>query len=81
MAIRDQVRIFILNNYLFSDDQARLSDSESLMRGGTLDSTGVLELIMFMEETFVIKVADDEMIPANLDSVQSIVSYVERKLR
>lgn len=81
MAIRDQVRTFILNNYLFSDDQARLSDSESLMRGGTLDSTGVLELIMFMEETFVIKVADDEMIPANLDSVQSIVSYVERKLR
>lgn len=79
MSIRDQVRSFILTNYLFSEDQSRLLDGESLMQSGTLDSTGILELIMFIEETFGVKVADDEMIPANFDSVQSIVSYIERK--
>lgn len=79
MSIRDQIRTFILGNYLFTEDQSRLADDESLMQGGTLDSTGILELIMFLEETFGIKVSDEEMIPANLDSVQSIVAYVGSK--
>lgn len=79
MAIRAQVRQFILNNYLFTNDDSKLSDSASLMQTGTMDSTGILELIMFLEENFGIKVADDEMIPANLDSVDNVVSYVERK--
>lgn len=80
MSIRDQVRKFVLNNYLFTEDDSRLSDTESLMQSGTMDSTGILELIMFLEETFGIKVADEEMIPANLDSVQNVVSFLERKL-
>jgi acyl carrier protein len=79
MSIKDQVRQFILNNYLFSDDQSKLVDHESLMQSGVLDSTGILELIMFIEETFDVKVADEEMVPANLDSVNNVVAYVERK--
>jgi acyl carrier protein len=79
MSIKDQVRQFILSNYLFTDDQSKLIDGESLMQSGTLDSTGILELIMFIEETFDVKVVDDEMVPANLDSVQNVVAYVERK--
>jgi acyl carrier protein len=78
MSIREQVRQFILSNYLFTDDQTKLVDEESLMQSGTLDSTGILELIMFIEETFGIKVVDEDMVPANLDSVRSVVSYVER---
>ncbi|HEY0941162.1 MAG TPA: acyl carrier protein [Steroidobacter sp.] len=79
MSIRQQVRHFILTNYLFTDDEQRLADAESLMQNGTMDSTGILELIMFLEETFNIKVADDEMVPANLDSVSNVVGFVERK--
>ena len=79
MAIAQQVRAFILNNYLFTDDESKLRDDESLMQSGAMDSTGILELIMFLEETFGIKVADDEMAPANLDSVTNVVAYVMRK--
>lgn len=79
MPIKQQVREFILTNYLFTDDPKKLSDAESLLRNGAMDSTGILELIMFLEERFGIKVADEEMIPANLDSVQSVVGFVERK--
>lgn len=79
MPVKSQVRRFILNNYLFTDDDTKLSDASSLMESGTMDSTGILELIMFLEETFAIKVADDEMIPVNLDSVDNVVSFIERK--
>lgn len=79
MSAKQQVRKFILNNYLFTDDERKLSDSESLMQNGTMDSTGILELIMFLEESFGIKISDAEMIPANLDSVQNVVSFLERK--
>jgi acyl carrier protein len=79
MSIRQQVRRFILTNYLFTEEEGRLADAESLMQSGTMDSTGILELIMFLEETFSIKVADDEMIPANLDSVVNVVGFIERK--
>lgn len=81
MTIKEQIRNFILTNYLFTDDQSKLPDTDSLMESGVLDSTGILELIMFVEEAFGIKVADDEMVPTNLDSVQNIVSYIERKKR
>ena len=79
MPAKNQIRQFILNNYLFTDDESKLSDASSLMQTGTMDSTGILELIMFLEETFGIKVADDEMVPANLDSVDNVVSFIERK--
>jgi acyl carrier protein len=79
MSIKQQVRQFILSNYLFTEDESKLSDAESLMQSGTMDSTGILELIMFLEETFDIKVGDDEMVPTNLDSVVNVVSFIERK--
>lgn len=79
MSIKQQVRRFILTNYLFTQDESRLSDTESLMKSGVMDSTGILELIMFMEETFGLKLADDEMLPENLDSVANAVGFIERK--
>jgi acyl carrier protein len=79
MSVKDQVRKFILSNYLFTEDDKALDDSASLMQGGTMDSTGILELIMFLEEKFGIKVADEEMVPTNLDSVQNVVAFVARK--
>jgi acyl carrier protein len=79
MQVKEKVRQFILKNYLFSSDESSLKDEVSLMQAGIIDSTGVLELIMFLEEQFGIKVADEEMTPENLDSVDRIVAFVGRK--
>lgn len=79
MSVRQDIRSFILRNYLYTDDAGALADGQSLMQSGTMDSTGVLELIMFIEERYALKVADEEMLPANLDSVDAVVAYVERK--
>jgi acyl carrier protein len=79
MTVGQQVREFILKNYLFTTEAKALQDSQSLMQTGVVDSTGILELIMFLEEQVGVKVADDEMLPENLDSVERIVAFVERK--
>lgn len=78
MSEKQKIKDFILKNFLFSNNGV-LADEESLVRNGVIDSTGVLEVISFLEETFNIKVADEEMIPENLDSVSSMVAFVARK--
>lgn len=77
--MNSQIKKFIANNFLFSADTTAIDDEQSLMQTGVLDSTGVLELIQFVEETFGIKVPDEDMLPANFDSVRAIASYVQRK--
>lgn len=77
--VTEQVRRFILEAYLFGDEQRMPADSESLMRSGVLDSTGVLELIEFLEDEFSITVEESETVPANLDSVDGLVGYVTGK--
>ena len=79
MSVEQQVRDFILENYLFTDDQSALNNADSFLETGILDSTGILEVIYFIEEDFDIKVEDDEMIPENLDSVDHIVAFISRK--
>ena len=79
MSIEQKVRDNILHNYLFTDDQSALSNDMSFLERGILDSTGMLELILFLEGAFGISVEDDEMVPENLDSVNNVVAYVSRK--
>jgi acyl carrier protein len=74
-----EVKKFIAKNFLFSDDADAVREDQSLMSSGTLDSTGILELIMFVEERFGLKVADEEMLPENFDSVNAIASFIARK--
>ena len=76
--IRDQVRGYILQNLLFTDDASQLPDDVSLLERGIIDSTGVLEIVMFLEETFRIKVKDSDMLPENFDKVDSIARFVAR---
>ena len=78
--IEQQVRQFVTDNFPFGrvDD---LSSDESLMDQGIVDSTGVLELVAFLEDTYHIKVQDDELVPANLDSINGLVRFLERKLQ
>ena len=79
MSIKQDIKTYILENYLFTDDDSQLSDSDSFLEKGILDSTGILEVIYFIEDEYGIKVEDDEMIPENLDSVESLVVFVTHK--
>jgi acyl carrier protein len=78
MEIKKQVREFISTNFYVPSDE-ELSDDESLLDAGVVDSTGVLEVIGFLEDTYEIEVADEEMIPENLDSIERIAALVQRK--
>lgn len=76
--IESKVRSFLVNNYLFGRSEA-LRDNESLL-DNVIDSTGVLELVVFLQDSFAITVADEEVTPDNLDSVEKAVAYVSKKL-
>ena len=74
----EHVRGFVVENFLFGDER-HLSEDASFLRNGIIDSTGVLELIRFLEETFNITVEDEEVIPENLDSLRNISNYLQLK--
>jgi acyl carrier protein len=80
-ALREQIRTFVLQNYLFTDDPSAIGLDDSLLGRGIVDSTGMLEIIFFIEEHLGVKVRDEEMVPDNLDGVNKIASYVESKRR
>jgi acyl carrier protein len=77
--MQEQIRQFILTNFLFTDDESQVKNDDSLLEQGIMDSTGVLELVAFVESEFGIAIADDELTPENLDSVARIVDFVSRK--
>ncbi|MES9853048.1 MAG: acyl carrier protein [Candidatus Thiodiazotropha sp. LLP2] len=79
MSAEAQIRNYILENYLFTDDQSALDSTDSFLDKGILDSTGILEVIYFLEDEFSLKVEDTEMVPENLDSVNNIVAFIARK--
>jgi acyl carrier protein len=76
--IRGQVREFVLSNFYVPAGDV-LADEASLFDGGYVDSTGVLELIAFVESQFGITVADAETVPENLDSIARVAAFIERK--
>jgi acyl carrier protein len=77
--LRVTVQEFIRKNFIF-DEKAQLGDDQSLLGTGIVDSTGILELIAFLEVTFNIKFADHELVADNFDSVSKILSFMTRKL-
>jgi len=78
MNIQDQIREFIVSNFYVADPSS-LENDASLLDRGIIDSTGVLEVIFFIEDNFGIKVEDGEMLPENLDSIDRIASFISRK--
>lgn len=78
-SLRDRIQEFILENYLFTSDTSALGLEDSLLDRGIVDSTGMLEIVMFIEEQLGVTVKDEEMIPENLDSVNRIAAFVESK--
>ena len=73
------VRNFIIENFLFGE-LGQLKNDTSFLGSGTIDSTGILELVSFLEETFAIEIDDEEIIPENLDTLNNIGQFLERKL-
>ena len=78
MELERQVRDFVTSNFYVADPRS-LENGTSLLDAGIIDSTGVLEVIMFVETTFGVTVEDSEMLPENLDSIERITAFVERK--
>lgn len=79
MDIKNKIRTFIIENFLFGKNEG-LEDDSSFLDEGIIDSTGILELVSFMEEEFHVKVEDEELIPENLDSIKNVVAYLEKKV-
>lgn len=79
MTAKDKIRGYILENFLFTDDQSALSNDDSFLEQGLVDSTGILEIIAFIEDDFNITIEDEEMVPENLDSVDNIIAFINKK--
>jgi acyl carrier protein len=78
-AVERDVREFLAANYFLGDDPSQLAGSSSLIEAGLIDSTGVLELVGYLEEKFDIRITNEELLPENLDSIDNIVGFVGRK--
>ena len=79
MNIKSQILKFVHENFLHANPENELEDDQSFLDSGIIDSTGVLELVTFIEETFKINIEDDELIPENLDSVEKLTQFIQRK--
>lgn len=79
-AIAQEIRQFITSNFLYGQNADDVTDEQSFLESGIIDSTGVLELVAFLEERFGVSVADRELLPENLDSIGNASRFVTRKL-
>lgn len=75
----EQIRTFIFENFLFDADESALQNDDSFLEKGIIDSTGVLELVEWLEDEFGIQIDDEELIPENLDSVNLLSAFIDRK--
>lgn len=79
MTLKEQIRAFIVESFLFGDTSRTLSDDDSLIENDIVDSTGILELVSFVEDSFGITVADAEILPSNFDSISKVAAYIAGK--
>jgi acyl carrier protein len=74
----EQVKAFIIDNFLFGADDGSLSEDESFLQTGIIDSTGIMEVVAWIEEDFGVKVSDMDLLPENFDSVNRLAAYIGR---
>jgi len=77
-AVKNAIRAYIIDNFLFGDGR-RLADSTSFLENGIIDSTGIMELVAFLEKEFSVKINDEELLPENLDSIEKAGMFISRK--
>ena len=75
----ETVRHFVVEKFLFGEDD-KLKEDTSFMEEGIIDSTGILELVLFLEETYGVKIEDEELVPQNMDGLQNIARFLDGKL-
>ena len=78
-AIEQEIRKFIHDNFLFGDKNG-FADNDSFLEKGIIDSTGMLELVTFVQQRHGITIEDEELIPDNLDSIERLSTFIQRKL-
>ena len=79
MEAKEKIRSYITDNFLFGATEKAFGDEDSFLETGIIDSTGILELVSFLEEEFGLDVKDDELVPDNLDSVNRLLGYISKK--
>ena len=77
--VKEKFRCFIVENFMFGSDNNSFHDDDSFLEKGIIDSTGVLELVSFVEDEFGIDVKDDELVPDNFDSINNLAEYINTK--
>ena len=80
MEVREQIRRYIAENLLFSDDDFPYDDDSSFLKNGVVDSTGVMELVAYVEKEFGLTVLPQEVVPDNFDSVSNLARYIQKKM-
>jgi acyl carrier protein len=78
--MKTKIKYFIIENFLFGNEDG-LTDDSSFLEEGIMDSTGVLELVTFLEEEFAVKIKDEELIPENLDSINNAAIFIQKKFK
>ena len=76
--LKDTIRSFVVENFLFGNNE-NLEDNTSFLDEGIIDSTGILELVSYLEEEFSITVEDEDLVPENLDSINNVTAYLQSK--
>lgn len=79
--IQSEIRNFVAENFLFGEDPESLQNDDSFLETGIIDSTGVLELVAFIEDQYDVEVDDDELVPENLDSINRLIDFIDSKLK
>lgn len=79
MQLREQIRGFIIENFLFGDAEPLSDDAVSLLDNGIVDSVGVMEMVAWLEQDLGLTIEDTELVPENFDSVERLIRFVERK--
>ncbi len=78
-AIKGKIKGYILENFLYGGSSDQIADDDSFLEKGIIDSTGILELVGFVEETFAVKVADEDLVPENMDSINRLGEFILSK--
>lgn len=81
MPLKDELRQFVIENFLFGKPYKGFADDDSFIEHGIIDSTAVMELIAFLEERYRLKLQDQDLIPENLDSINGLAQFVESRVR
>ena len=77
--LEQEIRQFVIDNFVFGEDDGKLSNDDSFLERGIIDSTGILELVALLEGKYGIKIKEHELVPDNLDSINNLVRFIDRK--